>query len=101
MVGRIIDHVEDGYRRLISWALENRKKVTFLTLSAFILTAASIPFAGVEFIPSMDVGLVSVSIKMPNGTLLDQTVGMIDRVNDAISGLPRWSRASRLSAPPA
>jgi HAE1 family hydrophobic/amphiphilic exporter-1 len=94
--GRIIGRVEESYRRLIAWALDNRKKVTFVTLAVFVLTCVTIPLAGVEFMPSMDVGMVTVSVEMPNGSLLDETIGMIDKVTAAIDDIPEMEESFAL-----
>ena len=61
------------YRRLLAWALGHRKIVLIAVAVLFAVSLALTPLVGMEFIPGMDEGYVQVSIKLPNGTMLEET----------------------------
>ena len=59
--------------------------------SAVIMMIGSlmlIPMIGAEFIPSMDQGQISVSIKMPNGTVLAETEKVAKQVEEIVNKVP-------------
>ncbi len=88
---RVIDKIEGIYSRMINWALDRKKKAALITLAIFVLTCLSVPLAGVDFMPAMDQGMLSISIEMPSGAVLDESIQMIDRVSEAISDIPEMT----------
>ncbi|TPG69243.1 efflux RND transporter permease subunit [Brevibacillus laterosporus] len=65
--------VENGYKKLLDISLRHRKTVTIVTVAMLVGSVALTPFVGAEFMPGMDQGQVTVDIKMPNGTVLEET----------------------------
>ena len=84
----LIDHIQDTYRVALTWALAKRGKAALITLCVFVATLISIPLAGMEFIPNMDQGMVTINMEMPAGVVLDETVSQIDVVMAAIKDIP-------------
>ncbi|HJV45053.1 MAG TPA: efflux RND transporter permease subunit [Bacillota bacterium] len=82
------EKMAQGYGRLLHWALNNRKKVIVATISLFVGAAALVPHVGMEFMPKSDQGQISVSIKMPNGTVLVETEKVTSVVENAAKSLP-------------
>ncbi len=80
--------VEKGYHRLLKWALGHRKTVMGSAIIMMIGSLMLIPMIGAEFIPSMDQGQISVSIKMPNGTVLAETEKVAKQVEDIVNTVP-------------
>ena len=77
---KFLDYWEDffdkmcrGYERLLKWALKNRKKTIFVVILVFVLSLASTPLVGIDFMASQDQGVASITVEMPNGTDLDTT----------------------------
>lgn len=65
--------MEDGYVRILSWSLNNKKRTFLIILSLFAISLGLIPLIGVEFMPSADEGEVRVYAEMDVGTHLDIT----------------------------
>ena len=61
------------YRRLLAWALGHRKLVLIGVVVLMALSLALTPLVGMEFMPVMDEGYVQVSVKLPNGTIMEET----------------------------
>lgn len=81
--GRFLDRLEDRYKNLIGWALNNRKNVILGTVTLFLLSFLFYPFIGSELMPSTDEGEVRVDVEMAVGTrleLLDETFREIEQV---------------------
>jgi len=72
------------YRAILSWALGNRKKVVAATLVLLVLSIAATPLIGTEFIPSTDQGKITMSVEMPPGTKIDETVKMVANLESLI-----------------
>ncbi len=68
-----VDALSDRYERVLKWALNHRKKTVLTVLVVFLLSLCSVPLAGMDFMASMDEGVVSVTVELPNGTDLDTT----------------------------
>lgn len=80
-IGRIIDTISVGYRKLLKWTLNHKKTIVFGTLLLLVASLAMIPKVGVEFIPDFDQGELIATIEMPEGTPLDETrenVGLLE-----------------------
>ncbi len=65
--------LQNAYKKILIWSLKNRLKTILITVSLLILTVATIPFIGTEFMPESDQGLMILQIEMPVGTSLKQT----------------------------
>jgi HAE1 family hydrophobic/amphiphilic exporter-1 len=72
-----------AYRRLLAWSLGRRKLVLMVVGVLFAISVALTPLVGMEFLPGMDEGYVQVSVKLPNGAMLEETnryAGMIEDI---------------------
>lgn len=87
-IGIGISAIESGYKRILSAALSH-KKITMLVMVIFVgATFVSLPMVGMEFMPQSDEGSISVSIKLPKGTLLAETEKIAWEVIDRIQETP-------------
>jgi len=85
---RFLNVIDEKYKGLLKWALRKRKTVIFSTLIALIGSIALIPFVGMEFIPEQDTGRFSVSITLPNNTVLERTEKVVLEVEKVVAGIP-------------
>ncbi|KYO68047.1 efflux RND transporter permease subunit [Thermovenabulum gondwanense] len=81
------EKVEKRYRKLLAWALNNRKKVVATATVLFIVSLALIPLVGTEFLPQSDAGMINVSIEMPYGTRLEKVEETVNLVVDRIKNI--------------
>lgn len=83
-IGYGISALEAGYKFILGKALK-RKKITVLIMFLFvILTGMCFSNLGFAFIPTMDSGMVNVSITMPTGTKLEETSDVTWKIIDII-----------------
>jgi HAE1 family hydrophobic/amphiphilic exporter-1 len=69
----IFSSIEDAYRRLLEWALNNRRRVVTILSVLFFVSLALFGFVGTEFFPEQDTGLLQGTLTMPAGTRWDKT----------------------------
>ena len=69
------------YRRTAAWALTHKKRIVFAALALLIASTGLLLVKGLEFMPSMSTYQISASVTMPEGSSLEDT----KRVNDKIS----------------
>ena len=69
-----------AYRRALKFLITHRLAGIALTLVICIVSVFSIGMAGMELIPEMDEGQVSVSVSMPNGSTMEDTAAIEDRI---------------------
>lgn len=82
--GRFMHRLNERYGKLLRWSLSHRKKVVGFVIVALVLSLAATPLIGTEFIPDMDQGELTVNIKMPAGTKLDETKKLAEDVENLI-----------------
>ncbi len=85
---RYFQKVRDLYQRLLDKSLRRRRWVLGGTLVLFLLSFVLIPFLGTEFMPSMDRGMLMMTVKMPVGTSLAETDRVVRMVEDLLEEDP-------------
>lgn len=68
------------YRSSLKFLITHRWAGIAITLAICVVSVISIAMAGMELIPEMDQGQVSVSISMPNGSTMEDTAAIQDRI---------------------
>ncbi len=76
--------IEEGYKRLIGWALENRIKVIGITGLVFLISILLIPFIGTELTPEMDSGEVRLNFRLPEGTKVEETQKVLEEIQKKV-----------------
>jgi len=78
------ESIRAGYRGVLTLALGRRKVflIGFLAvvLASFLLT----PFLGRNFFPAVDAGQISLHVRAPTGTRIEETSALFDHVEQAI-----------------
>jgi HAE1 family hydrophobic/amphiphilic exporter-1 len=87
-IGRDFDGARKKYRRALEWALTHRKTILIGAFGAFALSLALIPILGTEFMPTMDRGMLIMSVKTPVGTSLEETNRVVSMIEDVIRSRP-------------
>lgn len=80
----------NGYEHLLSWALNNRKKVLVGMTGLLVASIALVPlgFVGSEFMTHADRGEFAVNVDMPLGTTIEKTDEAVKQVEAFISHIP-------------
>ena len=68
------------YRSSLKFLITHRWAGIGVTLAICVISVVSIAAAGMELIPETDQGQVSVSISMPNGSTMEDTAAIQDRI---------------------
>ncbi|WP_373532509.1 efflux RND transporter permease subunit [Vampirovibrio sp.] len=94
-----IQKIRPAYLNLLKKALAHRNMTVSITVALFIVTVASVPFLGTEFVPQLDEGdilietvnLPSISLaeKLKVTTQVEQSIGDIPEIETAVSKLGR------------
>lgn len=69
-----------AYRSSLNFLITHRWAGVALTVVICIVSVLSVSQAGMELIPEMDEGQVSVSVSMPNGSTMEDTAAIEDRI---------------------
>jgi len=79
----------DGiYRKVLAWALGHRKTAITGLVVLFVVSLVSVALVGAEFFPSMDQGYITVNVRLPRGTVLEETERTAYRVEDMVAAVP-------------
>jgi multidrug efflux pump subunit AcrB len=76
--------IRDGYRDLLALALTHRRGFIAGFLGFVLASFALLPFLGANFFPSVDSGAMTLHVRAPEGTRLEDTAALFDHVEQAI-----------------
>lgn len=85
--GRFFNRVDAFYGRTLHWALGHRKLTVMIMVVAFVGSVALVPFVGTEFIPGMDDDWLTVSIRLPDGSSMEETGAVVEEVERRLGEL--------------
>jgi len=76
--------IEDLYSRILAWALTRKKTVIIVSVLIFASSLALVPFMGSSFIPDMDSGDVNIEFRLPEGTRIEETNRVMEKIQQSI-----------------
>ncbi len=85
---RAFDRVLALYATVLRYSVGHRAMVCLIALTILAGTSLAIAFVGMEFIPTMDEGIISISVTTPKGALLDETSTLTQEVASRLDGQP-------------
>lgn len=80
--------IKRGYRPVRDWALKNSLKVIAVSVAAFLLSLAFLPFIGKEFMPVLQEGTLSIQLIRLPGISLSESVEMEKRFQKILLSFP-------------
>ncbi len=81
---RRFERVRLGYRGLLELALGARRPFLVGFLAVVALSFLLVPFLGRNFFPPVDAGAISLHVRAPTGTRIEQTAAEFDHIEAAI-----------------
>ncbi|KKM09670.1 multidrug ABC transporter [Clostridiales bacterium PH28_bin88] len=88
LTGRWLANLDELYRRTLVWSLSHRWWVVALVTVLLVGSLALLPLVGMEFIPPMDQGMLTVDIQLAKGTSLEKTNEVANQVESIIADQP-------------
>jgi len=95
----LVTYLKNIYQPLLIWAIDNRKRVLFFVLIAFVLSLIFAGFLGTEFIPTLEEGSIQIGVTMAPSTSLvkateivqslERKVIIFDGVEETLSRIGR------------
>ena len=82
--GRMLDAVDEGYRRLLHRALAHRVLVVVSAAALLVLSVISLPFVGFELAPATDEGQIQVTAELPIGTRIGRSEEALLQIEQVI-----------------
>ncbi|MBI4490412.1 MAG: efflux RND transporter permease subunit, partial [Deltaproteobacteria bacterium] len=82
--GRFFGRMEEGYRGLLAWALGHKARILLGTLAVFMLSFLLVFRIDTELFPPSDEGEFGVSVRLPVGTRVEETLKVIDVIQDIV-----------------
>lgn len=77
-----------NYKGLLGWALNRRRRVMIVTTLIMAISLTSIVAVGAEFFPATDEGMVSISVTLPDGAKVEETLALMETVEKKIADIP-------------
>jgi HAE1 family hydrophobic/amphiphilic exporter-1 len=85
---RFYQWIEDGYARLIGWALSHKRLVVFGAVVILFMSLGLVRFIGTEFFPTQESQFHRLQVEMPVGTSLAVTDSAVQKLENYV--LERW-----------
>jgi multidrug efflux pump subunit AcrB len=73
-----------GYRDLLAMALANRPVFLIGFMAVVLISFGLVPFLGRNFFPSVDSGEISLHVRAPVGTRIEETAALFDHIEQTI-----------------
>ena len=70
----------EGYRNLLALAMTRRRLFVFGFIAVTLLSFALVPFLGSDFFPSVDAGQITLHVRPPVGTRIENTTQLFARI---------------------
>ncbi|MEA2089027.1 MAG: efflux RND transporter permease subunit [Patescibacteria group bacterium] len=83
--------IQNIYKKILIWSLNNRFKTMAVTISLLIGVIALVPFIGTEFMPISDQSMMLLGVKMPVGTSLEETNKAINQIENNLVNIDEIS----------
>ncbi len=77
---KLLVALENGYRDLIGWSLKHKAIVISLALLLFGMTIFGFRFISTEFLPELDTGELSITLRLKEGTPLEVTDSVVRKI---------------------
>src|SRR5665213_3616902 len=78
------EKVRASYHRYLMLALEHRKLFAAAFLACALLSLCLVPFLGENFFPAVDAGTISLHVRAPMGTRIEETAALFDHIENRI-----------------
>src|SRR6187455_3645881 len=81
---RMLEAMDDGYKKILHLALAHRPTVIGLSLASIVGAALIFPLLSTEFSTQTDEGQVQVNLELPRGTRVERTEEALLRLEDLV-----------------
>jgi hydrophobic/amphiphilic exporter-1 (mainly G- bacteria), HAE1 family len=81
---RLLQRMDDRYRRIIHTALAHRPTVIGVSVALVVVAIVLLPMVGFELVPQADEGEVRVDVELPVGTRVERTEAVVLRLEEMI-----------------
>jgi HAE1 family hydrophobic/amphiphilic exporter-1 len=81
------DKLKNLYAKALSGAMKVKPLVLIVTLVLLVASAYGVTLRGVSFMPDMDSTQISVSVEMPDGSVLKDTAEMSEQIMEKINAI--------------
>ncbi len=81
---RMLDNVDEGYRRVLHLSLAHRPTVLMGALASIIAAVLIYPMLSTELLPQTDEGEVDVNAQLPVGTRVERTEAVMLRLEEMV-----------------
>lgn len=75
------------YRNILHKALQHPKKTISLVLLLLVASLFGTPFIGKEFLPQQDQSFISMTARLPEGSSLDATYGVMEDIDQKLKDI--------------
>lgn len=87
-IGVGFHNLDNSYRRGLGWAIHHRLAIVGIAGAAVVAAAVLFPFVGRENLPQTDTGNFNVNVRLPIGTALETTDGVMRQVEGILKNDP-------------
>ena len=80
----MMNYLYGKYQKLLKILLKNTKKTVVITLLVFFVSLIMLGMQGMTLMPSTDEGTLTISIKMPQGTKIEDTDKLSEKIEEKL-----------------
>jgi HAE1 family hydrophobic/amphiphilic exporter-1 len=84
---RLLDNMDEGYRRLLHKALQHRPAVIGIAAASVVAAVLIFPTLPTEFTTQTDEAQVNINVELPQGTRIEVTDPVLQRIENSLGQL--------------
>src|SRR5690606_10403654 len=84
----LFDRLQKGYARFLRWILARRWVAVAAVIGLIVSGVVLLPGLGQEFLPVTDTGEIAIRVRMPYGTVREQTEAVVHRIEQYAAAIP-------------
>lgn len=81
----ILASMENGYERILKWALHHKTVIMAAALGIFVLSMFLIRFVGTDFMPETDESRITLAVELQTGTRVEETIKTTRKLEQMIT----------------
>ncbi len=80
----LLDKIDNQYQKILTYSLNHRKFIILVVVGFALISALLFKFVGTEFFPDSDESQFSISVRLPVGTRIEETIKFVEQIESIV-----------------
>ena len=80
----LLDKIDNQYQKILTYSLNHRKFIILVVVGFALISTLLFKFVGTEFFPDSDESQFSISVRLPVGTRIEETIKFVEQIESIV-----------------